>query len=110
MARPRRYTTDTERRQAHAQSQRAYRRRQVEETVPVDRAAVAALLTAVDAAAAAGDPVARRVRTATADGLVRNLGHHFRARATGLDAPPPTSKRPVAGAPGGINEADPGSG
>lgn len=110
MARPRRYTTDTERRQAHAQSQRTYRRRQAEETVLVDRQAITTLLAAVDAAAAAGDPVARQVRTATADGLLRNLGHHFRLRAAALDASPAASGRPADRASGRITAAAPRSG
>ncbi len=91
MARPRVYTTDAERQQAHATSQRAYRRRQVAGRVLVDRPALEQLLAAVDAAAAAGDPVARRVRTATAEGLLRNLARHFRERATTRDAPPTPS-------------------
>ena len=86
MARPRVYTTDEERRQAHADSQRAYRRRQVAEKVLVDRQAIEQLLAAVDAAATAGDPLARRVRTATAESLLRNLARHFRERATTRNA------------------------
>ena len=93
MARPRKYTTVEQRQQAHAASQRAYRRRLVEETVPVDRKAMEGLLAAGNAAAAAGDPVARRVRTATPDSLFRNLGRHLRERATTLDAPPTPSGR-----------------
>jgi hypothetical protein len=105
MARPRRYTTDTERRQAHAQSQRSYRRRQDAATLPVDRAALAALVAAVDAAATAGDTVAQRVRTATTDGLLRNLAQPFpppgdgaRHPSSGLGA---SSPRDVGSPPGG---------
>jgi hypothetical protein len=43
----------------------------------VERAAVAALLQAVEKAAAAGHPVARLVRTGTPDSLLRNLARWF---------------------------------
>lgn len=84
MGRPRKHESDAERRQAHAASQRAYRRRQAEDTVPVDRRALEELVAAIDGAAQAGDPVARRVRTGGADSLLRNLARHFRQVAEGL--------------------------
>lgn len=71
MPRPRKYSTDADRQAAH-------RQRQATETLRVDRAAVEELVAAVETAAAAGDPVARQVRTAGVDALLRNLGHHFR--------------------------------
>jgi hypothetical protein len=77
MARPAKYTTAEERQAANAARQAAFRER----TVRVDRAVLAALVGAVEAAAAAGDPVARRVRTGTADGLLRNLAVYFEAQA-----------------------------
>lgn len=80
MARPRKHESEEERARAHAQSQRAYRQRQAEGTARGD-AALAELVAAIDADAASGDPVARRVRTAGADALLRNLARHFRERA-----------------------------
>jgi hypothetical protein len=82
MARPRKHTDD-------AAKAAAYRERLAAATVRVDRAAMTALRAAVDAAAAAGDPVARTVRTGTADGLLRNLALWFEQRAAkaSSDAP-----------------------
>jgi hypothetical protein len=59
----------------------AYRERRESLTKRVDRKVVDELVAAVDAAAAAGDPVARQVRTSTVDALLRNLGQHFRGIA-----------------------------
>jgi len=57
----------------------AYRERRESVTKRVDRKAVEALLAAVEsaAAAAAGDPVAKQVKTGTVDGLLRNLAVYF---------------------------------
>jgi hypothetical protein len=70
MGRPRKFATDAAR-------QAACRQRLAAGRVWVDRAALEALVAAVEAAAAAGDPVAIRVRTGTADSLLRNLARHF---------------------------------
>lgn len=83
MARPRKHQTEEQERQAHAAAQARYRRRLVEGTVPVDRAALEELVAAVEEAAAAGDPIARLVRGGTADALVRNLARWFQQRAAG---------------------------
>lgn len=82
MARPAKYQSDEERRQGAAARQAALRAR----TARVDRAALESLLAAVEAAATAGDELARTVRTAAADALLRNLAHHFTNRATELRA------------------------
>jgi hypothetical protein len=74
MARPRAHANDTERKRAH-------RQRVAETTTRVDRRALSELLAAVDAAAAAGDEIARRVRTGDPDGLLRNLAWEFTQRA-----------------------------
>jgi hypothetical protein len=73
VARPRKHTSEEERQRAHAASQAGHRRRQA--------AALAELAAAVEAAAEAGDPVARRCRTAPADALLRNLARYFREAA-----------------------------
>jgi hypothetical protein len=78
MARPRKHPDDAAR-------AAAYRERLAAQTVRVDRAAMTALRAAVDAAAAAGDPIARSVRTGTADGLLRNLALWFQQRTAGGD-------------------------
>lgn len=80
MARPRKHESEEERARAHRESQRAYRSRQAKGTARVDAAALAELVDAIDAAAASGDPVARRVRTAGSDALLRNLARYFRER------------------------------
>jgi uncharacterized protein Yka (UPF0111/DUF47 family) len=74
LPRPRKYSNDAER-------QRAHRQRQAESTTPVDRKALLELLAAIDAAARAGEEVARRVRTGDPDALLRNLARHFRTAA-----------------------------
>jgi hypothetical protein len=47
----------------------------------VERAAVAALMQAVEEAAATGNPIARLVKTGTPDSLLRNLTHWFQMHA-----------------------------
>ena len=81
MGRPRKYHTEQERRQAAAARQQAYRLRQLAKTAIVDRTALEGLLAAVEAAAAAGDPVARKVRGGSADALLRNLVRWFQERS-----------------------------
>lgn len=76
MARPRKHTDQ-------AAKAAAYRERLAAETVRVSRSAMEALRAAVDAAGAAGDPLARQVKAGTADALLRNLARHFQQRAGG---------------------------
>ncbi len=90
MGRPRKYASEEEKQRAHAESQRAYRQRQTAETLPVDRAALGELVAAVETAAAAGDPLARRISPATPDTLLRNLARVFRERAAAAHREPPT--------------------
>ena len=90
MGRPRKYASEAEQQRAHAASQRAYRQRQTAESVPVDRAALGELVAAVETAAAAGDPLARRLSPATPDTLLRNLARVFRERATAAREELPT--------------------
>lgn len=78
MARPRKHTDP-------AAKASVYRERLAAETVRVSRPAMEELRAAVDAAAAAGDPLARQVKTGTADSLLRNLAHHFRQRTGPTD-------------------------
>ena len=75
--RPRKYARPAEAARAHAQRERARRARMV----AVERTAVADLLHAVAAAAAAGHPVARLVKSGTPDSLLRNLARWFRTGA-----------------------------
>ena len=75
--RPRKHPRPEDAAQAHAQRERARRAR----TMAVERAAVAELMQAVDQAAAAGDAIARLVKSGTPDSLLRNLAHWFQARA-----------------------------
>jgi hypothetical protein len=73
MPRPKKYGSEAER-------SAAYRERRESLTKRVDRKAVEALMAAVAAAAAAGDPVARQVKTGSVDALLRNLARFFEAR------------------------------
>ena len=75
--RPRKYQWPAEAAQAHAQRERARRAR----TLGVERAAVAALMHAVDQAAAAGNTIAQSVKSRTPNSLLRNLAHWFKAGA-----------------------------
>ena len=75
--RPRKHGRPAEAAQAHAQRERARRAR----TIAVERAAVAALMQAVEEAAAAGHPTARLVKTSTPESLLRNLAHWFQTGA-----------------------------
>ncbi len=77
MPRPRKYQSEAER-------SAAYRERRESLTKRVDRKVVEALVAAIDAAAAAGDPIARQVRIGTVDALLRNLGLYFERRAADL--------------------------
>jgi hypothetical protein len=72
--RPRKYQSDADR-------AAAYREQRESLTKRVDRKAVEALLAAVEAAAAAGDPVARQIKAGTVDGLLKNLAVHFERQA-----------------------------
>lgn len=69
MARPRKHEDEA----AKARAYRASR-------MTVDREAVIELLAAVEAGAAAGDPMARAVQTGDVDALLRNLARAFRER------------------------------
>jgi len=75
--RPRKYETGEAAAKAHAEQERARR----EGRVSVSRAAAEELVAAIDAAAAAGDELARDVRTGGIDSLLRNLALAFRRRA-----------------------------
>ena len=74
MARPRKYASDAER-------AAAYRQRQAEGTVRVDRVAVQELMDALDAAKAAGDPQAQMVWGGGVETTLRNLALFYRRRA-----------------------------
>ena len=87
MARPAKYTTPEEKRQANAVRQAALRER----SARVKKASLESLLAAVEAAAAAGDELAEEIRTGTPDSLLRNLAHHFRTRAAELRQQPAAS-------------------
>ena len=75
--RPRKYPRPAEAAPAHRERERARRAR----LVAVERAAVAALMQAVEQAAAAGNATARLVRSGTPESLLRNLAHWFQANA-----------------------------
>jgi hypothetical protein len=75
--RPRKYLRPEEAAPAHAGRERARRAR----TLAVERAAVAALMEAVEQAAAAGNATAQLVKSGTPDSLLRNLAHWFQAGA-----------------------------
>ena len=75
--RPRKYPRPAEAAQAHRERERARRAR----LVAVERAAVEALMQAVEQAAAAGNATARLVRSGTPESLLRNLAHWFQASA-----------------------------
>jgi len=75
--RPRKHPRPEDAAQAHAQRERARRAR----TMVVERATVAALMQAVEQAAAAGNAIAKLVKSGTPDSLLRNLAHWFRTYA-----------------------------
>jgi len=75
--RPRKHGRPEDAAQAHAQRERARRAR----TMAVERAAVAALMQAVDQAAAAGNGSAKLVKSGTPDSLLWNLAHWFQTHA-----------------------------
>ena len=91
--RPRKHRRPAEAAQAHAERERARRAR----LTTVERAAVAALLQAVEQAAAAGHAVARRVKSGTPNSLLWNLAHWFQEEAgrtgEGLPATAPAPPR-----------------
>jgi acyl-CoA reductase-like NAD-dependent aldehyde dehydrogenase len=62
----------------------AYQRRRDEQLGVVNRESLEQLQTAVDQAAAAGDPMAGQWRAETGDALLRNLTRHFTNRAAEL--------------------------
>ena len=62
----------------------AYQRRRDEQLGVVNRESLEQLQTAVDQAAAAGDPMAGQMKTGTADALLINLARHFTNRAAEL--------------------------
>ncbi len=74
--RPRKYPRPAEAAQAHRERERARRAR----LVAVERAAVEALMQAVEQAAA-GNATARLVRSGTPESLLRNRAHWFQASA-----------------------------
>jgi hypothetical protein len=104
MARPRQYASEAER-------AAAYRRRLAEQTVRVDRAALARLHArleqlqrAIAAAAQAGDPTALAVRAAAHETLLERLAGHFEARArpaAAREGGPPPGADPGGRRPGG---------
>jgi hypothetical protein len=62
----------------------AYQRRRDVELGVVNRESLEQLHTAVNQAAAAGDPMAGQMKTGTADALLMNLARHFTNRAAEL--------------------------
>ncbi len=62
----------------------AYQRRRDEQLGIVNRESLEQLQTAVERAAAAGDPMAGQLRAGTGDALLRNLTQHFTSRAAEL--------------------------
>ena len=75
--RPRKYPRPAEAAQAHRERERARRAR----LVAVERAAVEALMQAVEQAAAAGNATAQLVQSSKPGDLLRNLAHWFQASA-----------------------------
>jgi hypothetical protein len=59
----------------------AYQQRRDEQLGVVNRDSLAQLQTAVDQAAAAGDPMAGQLKAGTGHALLRNLTQHFTKRA-----------------------------
>jgi hypothetical protein len=74
MPRPRKYADDAAR-------AAAYRERRESLTKRVDRKAIESLVAAVEAAAQAGDPQARQVKSGNVDVLLRNLALWFERRS-----------------------------
>ena len=62
----------------------AYQERRDEELGVVNRESLEQLHTAVNQAAAAGDPMAGQMKTGTADALLMNLARHFTSRTAEL--------------------------
>ena len=62
----------------------AYQQRRDVELGVVNRESLEQLHTAVNQAAAAGDPMASQMKTGTADALLMNLARHFTNRAAEL--------------------------
>ena len=79
--RPRKYGRPEEAAQAHAQRERGRRGRRL----AVERAAVAALMQAVDQAAAGGNATAQLVKSGTPDSLLWNLARWFQTGAGPAD-------------------------
>jgi hypothetical protein len=77
MQRPRKHASDADR-------SAAYRERRESLTKRVDRKTVEALTAAVEAAASAGDPIARQLKTDTVDHLLKELAAYFERRAREL--------------------------
>ena len=62
----------------------AYQQGRDEQLGVVNRESLEQLHTAVNQAAAAGDPMASQMKTGTADALLMNLARHFTNRAAEL--------------------------
>jgi len=77
MTRSRNYVDDSE-------QWATYQRRRDEELGVVNRESLEQLHTAVNQAAAAGDPMAGQMKTGTADALLMNLARHFTSRTAEL--------------------------
>jgi hypothetical protein len=77
LQRPRKHPSDADR-------SAAYREQRERLTKRVDRKTVEALVAAVEAAAAAGDPIARQLKTDTVDHLLKELAACFERRASGM--------------------------
>ena len=75
--RPRKHARPEEAAQAHAQRERARRARMI----AVERAAVEALMQAVEEAAGRGNTMARLVKSGTPESLLWNIAHWFRTCA-----------------------------
>lgn len=76
------YQTPEEARQGAARRQQELRARRQQNTFPLDRAAVEALMEAVQLAAFRGDPEAKAVLDRSPDGLLRNLAKWWQERGS----------------------------
>jgi hypothetical protein len=56
---------------------KAYRERQAAESVRLAPQLLVDLLAAIEGAAAAGNPLAQKVKTGTVESLLKNLTRHF---------------------------------
>ena len=74
----------------------AYQQRRDEELGVVNRESLEQLHTAVNEAAAAGDPMAGQMKTGTANALLMNLARHFTSRTAELKGSAGPVERPTS--------------